>query len=455
MEIEKLVRRQRRFFGKGCTMSRAFRIQALDRLERTIKKNEGEIRHALYQDLHKSSFESYMTEVGMVLSELSFVKRHLKTWMKDKTVPTPLAQFPAKSFVTHEPYGVVLVMAPWNYPFMLCLDPLIGAIAAGNCCILKPSAYSKHVSAVIAKIIRQAFPPEFAAVVEGGRAENQELLEQRFDYIFFTGGVTVGRLVMEKAARYLTPVTLELGGKSPCIVDSTANLKMAAKRLVFGKYLNSGQTCVAPDYLLVQESVKEKFLVYVKHYIRQMFGEEPLKNPDYPRMINEKHYRRVMELLREGQIEIGGYGDEKRLQIAPTVLTGITEESPVMQEEIFGPVLPVLTFKETAEAVGFVKEREKPLALYLFTRDKRTERKVLRNLSFGGGCVNDTIIHLATPHMGFGGVGGSGMGSYHGKESFETFSHKKSVVRKSDMIDLPIRYQPYTKGKEWLLRRFL
>lgn len=455
MEIEKLVRRQRRFFGKGCTMSRAFRIQALDRLEKTIKKNEGEIRHALYQDLHKSSFESYMTEVGMVLSELSFVKRHLKTWMKDKTVPTPLAQFPAKSFVTHEPYGVVLVMAPWNYPFMLCLDPLIGAIAAGNCCILKPSAYSEHVSAVIAKIIRQAFPPEFVAVVEGGRAENQELLEQRFDYIFFTGGVTVGRLVMEKVARYLTPVTLELGGKSPCIVDSTANLKMAAKRLVFGKYLNSGQTCVAPDYLLVQESVKEEFLVYVKHYIRQMFGEAPLKNPDYPRMINEKHYRRVMELLREGQTEIGGYGDEKRLQIAPTVLTGITEKSPVMQEEIFGPVLPVLTFKETAEAVGFVKEREKPLALYLFTRDKRTERKVLRNLSFGGGCVNDTIIHLATPHMGFGGVGGSGMGSYHGRESFETFSHKKSVVRKSDMIDLPIRYQPYTEGKEWLLRRFL
>lgn len=265
----------------------------------------------------------------------------------------------------------------------------------------------------------------------------------------------MGRLVMEKAARYLTPVTLELGGKSPCIVDSTANLKMAAKRLVFGKYLNSGQTCVAPDYLLVQESVKEEFLVCVKHYIRQMFGEAPLKNPDYPRMINEKHYRRVMELLREGQTEIGGYGDEKRLQIAPTVLTGITEKSPVMQEEIFGPVLPVLTFKETAEAVGFVKEREKPLALYLFTRDKRTERKVLRNLSFGGGCVNDTIIHLATPHMGFGGVGGSGMGSYHGRESFETFSHKKSVVRKSDMIDLPIRYQPYTEGKEWLLRRFL
>ena len=292
-------------------------------------------------------------------------------------------------------------------------------------------------------------------MVEGGREENQELLEQRFDYIFFTGGVTVGRLVMEKAARNLTPVTLELGGKSPCIVDHTANLKMAAKRLVFGKYLNSGQTCVAPDYLLVQEDVKEEFLVYVKHFIRQMFGEEPLKNPDYPRMINEKHYHRVMGLLKDEKAETGGYGDEEHRQIAPTVLTSITEDSPVMQEEIFGPVLPVLTFGEIEEAIKFVKEREKPLALYLFTRDAKTEKRVLRNLSFGGGCINDTIIHLATPHMGFGGVGGSGMGSYHGKESFDTFSHKKSVVKKSDRIDLPIRYQPYTKGKEWLLRRFL
>lgn len=248
MEIDELVRGQRRFFEKGCTKSLAFRMQALERLERTVKRYEGEIRQALYQDLHKSSFESYMTETGLVLSELAFVKKHLKGWMREKTVHTPFAQFPARSFVTHEPFGVVLVMAPWNYPFMLCMDPLIGAIAAGNCCILKPSGYAKHVSAVIAKMIRETFPPEFAAVVEGGREENQELLEQRFDYIFFTGGVTVGRLVMEKAARYLTPVTLELGGKSPCIVDHTANLKMAAKRLVFGKYLNSGQTCVAPDY---------------------------------------------------------------------------------------------------------------------------------------------------------------------------------------------------------------
>lgn len=455
MKIDELVRGQRRFFEKGHTKSLAFRMQALERLEKIVKRNEGEIRHALYQDLHKSSFESYMTEMGMVFSELDFVKRHLKGWMRKKTVPTPLAQFPSRSFVTYEPYGVVLVMAPWNYPFMLCMDPLIGAVAAGNCCILKPSGYAKHVSAVIVKMIREAFPPEFVAVVEGGRAENQELLEQRFDYIFFTGGVTVGRLVMEKAARYLTPVTLELGGKSPCIVDNTANLKMAAKRLVFGKYLNSGQTCVAPDYLLVQEDVKEKFLVYVKHFIRQMFGKEPLKNPDYPRMINEKHYHRVMGLLKDEKAETGGYGDEKRLQIAPTVLTGITEGSPVMQEEIFGPVLPVLTFGEIEEAIKLIKEREKPLALYLFTRDARTEKRVLRNLSFGGGCINDTIIHLATPHMGFGGVGGSGMGSYHGKESFDTFSHKKSVVKKSDIIDLPIRYQPYTEGKEWLLRRFL
>ena len=455
MEIDKLVQCQRKFFDKGCTLTLAFRLRALERLEKSIKKHEGEIRHALYQDLHKSSFESYMTEVGMVLSELSFVKRHLRSWMKDKTVHTPLAQFPARSCVTHEPYGVVLVMAPWNYPFMLCLDPLIGAIAAGNCCILKPSAYSGHVSAVIAKMIRQAFPPEFVCVVEGGRAENQELLEQRFDYIFFTGGVTVGRLVMEKAARYLTPVTLELGGKSPCIVDRTANLKMAAKRLVFGKYLNSGQTCVAPDYLLVQEGAKEEFLIYVRHYIREMFGEAPLKNPDYPRMINEKHYHRVMGLLRDEKAEIGGYGDEKRLQIAPTVLTGITEKSPVMQEEIFGPVLPILTYDSINEAVNNIRAMSHPLALYIFAGDTHVAENVIARIGFGGGCINDTLIHLATSEMPFGGFGESGMGSYHGKTGFETFTHYKSIVDKKTWLDLPMRYQPYKKINNKLLHMFL
>lgn len=455
MEIEKLVEKQRQFFRKGITLSWNFRMQALCRLERAIREEEEAIRRALHRDLNKSSFESYMTEIGMTLSELAFVKKHLKSWMRCENVLTPLPQFPAKSFVMPEPYGVVLVMAPWNYPFMLCMAPLIGAIAAGNCCIVKPSAYSGAVSSAVARILGKVFPKEYVAVVEGGREENQKLLEQRFDYIFFTGGVTVGRLVMEKAARYLTPVTLELGGKSPCIVDKTADLSLTARRLVFGKFINSGQTCVAPDYLLVQESVKEELLRQIKKWTLRMYGERPLDNPDYPKMINDKHYHRVMGLIEGEKTIVGGYGDEHTLQIAPTVLDGITGESPVMQEEIFGSVLPVLTYKEIREAEDFVKDREKPLALYLFTRDKAVERRLLRSLSFGGGCVNDTIIHLATSRMGFGGVGGSGMGSYHGKESFDTFSHRKSLVKKSCLVDLPVRYPPYTTAKEWMLRRVL
>ena len=455
MEIEELVKKQRAYFYTGKTRSCGFRLKALERLEASIKRNEQEIQRALSSDLNKSSFESFMTEVGLTLSELSYARKHLAKWMREQRVLTPLSQFHARSYVIPEPYGVALVMSPWNYPFMLCLEPLIGAFAAGNCCVLKPSAYSPATSEVIKKIISEAFPEEYVAVVLGGRRENTQLLEQRFDYIFFTGGVQVGKMVMEKASRNLTPVTLELGGKSPCIVDETADLKLAAKRLVFGKYLNSGQTCVAPDYLLVHRSVKTELLGYVRHWITAMLGKEPLKNPDYPKMVNEKHYRRVLGLIQGEEILEGGYGCEKTLQIAPTVLDHITGESPVMQEEIFGPVLPVLTYDTLEEAVSFVREREKPLALYLFTRSRETEKKILGSLSFGGGCVNDTIIHLATSRMGFGGVGGSGMGSYHGKLSFDTFSHKKSMVKKYNWIDLPIRYQPYTSGKEKLLRMFL
>lgn len=455
MDVSALVKKQRAFFQKNKTLSYEFRMKALQRLEKVILQYEDEINQALFRDLHKSKFESYMTEVGMTLSELRYVKKHLKGWMKKHRVCTPLAQFHAQSFELSEPYGVVLVMAPWNYPFMLCMEPLIGAVAAGNCCIVKPSAYAPCVSAVINRILASAFAPEFIAVVEGGREENTALLEQQFDYIFFTGGVAVGKLVMEKAAKNLTPVTLELGGKSPCIVDQTADLKLAAKRLVFGKFLNSGQTCVAPDYLLVQEDVKQEFVEYLKLWTRKMLGEKPLQNPNYPKMINKKHYRRVMGLIEGEKVLEGGYGQEETLQIAPTILDGIDGESRVMQEEIFGPVLPVLTYKNIAEAEAFVKNREKPLALYLFTTNGETENRILKNLSFGGGCVNDTIIHLATSQMGFGGVGGSGMGSYHGRKSFETFSHKKSMVKKYNWIDLPIRYQPYIRGKEILLRMFM
>ena len=321
--------------------------------------------------------------------------------------------------------------------------------------MLKPSAYAPATSAAIKRLVEAVFPPEYVAVVEGGRAENTELLEQRFDYIFFTGGVKVGKLVMEKAAKNLTPVTLELGGKSPCIVDETADLKVAARRLAFGKFLNSGQTCVAPDYLLIQSSVKDRFLKLFRAETRRMYGKNPLENPDYPKIINEKHFNRIKGLMNSGTIFMGGEARERTLQIAPTVLDQVKPSDPVMQEEIFGPVLPVLTFETIDEAERFVLEREKPLACYIFTRNKETEKRLLGSLSFGGGCINDTIIHLATSRMGFGGVGNSGMGSYHGKKSFETFSHEKSIVKKYNWIDMPIRYQPYRKWKEQLLRLFL
>lgn len=455
MKIEKIVERQRKFFSTDRTKELRFRLEALNRLEMSIKEHEEDINAALKKDLNKSAFESYMTEVGMTLAELSYVKKNLPFWNMKNWKLSPLAQFHADSFTVSEPYGVVLVMSPWNYPFMLCMEPLIGAIAAGNCCVLKPSAYAPTVSKVVSDVIRDAFPGKYVAVVEGGRKENTELLEQRFDYIFFTGGVTVGKMVMEKASRNLTPVTLELGGKSPCIVTRDAKLSLAAKRLVFGKFLNSGQTCVAPDYLLIDERVKEEFLAYVVYWIEKMLGKEPLDNPDYPKMINEKHYQRVLNLIKGEKICCGGYGNQDTLQITPTVLEDVSWDAPVMQEEIFGPILPVLTFKTLDEAIEKVKEREKPLALYLFTQRKDVEEKVLRTLSFGGGCINDTIIHLTISRMGFGGVGNSGMGSYHGKKSYETFSHEKSIVKKHTWIDLPIRYMPYTKGKEMLLRMFL
>ena len=390
----------------------------------------------------------------MTLAELGYVEKHLARWMRDRHCPTPLAQFHARSFVVSQPYGVVLVMSPWNYPFMLAMEPLIGALAAGNCCVVKPSAYAPATSAVIRDILSACFPPELAAAVEGGRAENQALLDQRFDYIFFTGGVAVGREVMEKAARHLTPVTLELGGKSPCIVDATARLDLAAKRLVFGKLLNCGQTCVAPDYLLIDRRVKRPFLALVEKWIAAMYGGA-LDNAGYVRMVNRKHFDRVMGLIDPAKVVLGGRGDPETLKIQPTILDDVSPDDPVMQEEIFGPVLPVLTFDHVEQAQAFVREREHPLALYLFSQDKGVQERFLRQVSFGGGCINDTIIHLATSRMPFGGVGNSGMGGYHGRASFDTFSHQKSIVKKSTWMDLPVRYAPYTPWKERLLRLFL
>ena len=413
MEIEGLVKKQRAYFRTQATKDLEIRRNALKKLRSAIRDMEAEIHAALRADLNKSDMEAYMSETGMVLSELTYQLRHMEQWAKPKRVHTPLAQFSAKSWTQFEPYGVVLVIAPWNYPFQLSLEPAIGAIAAGNTVIIKPSAYASATSAIIAKLIRRCFPSEYVAVVEGGRRENTELLEQRFDYIFFTGGVEVGRLVMEKASRYLTPITLELGGKSPCIVDRSANLKLAARRIAFGKFLNAGQTCVAPDYVYVEASVKNEFLAYLQDSLHTF------------------------------------------CQIEPTVIENISWDNAIMQEEIFGPLLPILTFTDLDEVVQTLLDKEKPLALYLFSEQKQNQHRVLSPLSYGGGCINDTIIHLATSAMGFGGVGLSGMGSYHGYDSFQTFSHRKSIVKKANWIDLPFRYHPYTTCKQRLVRLFL
>ena len=455
MNIDQLVSAQRAYFAKGETLDLSFRRRALKRLKAAILAHENDINAALRADLNKSASETYMCETGMTLAELSYMLRRMNRWAKPQPVLTPLAQFHARSFTVKNPYGVTLIMSPWNYPFMLTMEPLIGALAAGNCCVVKPSAYAPVTSAVIRTIISECFPPEYVAVVEGGRKENQALLDQRFDYIFFTGGVTVGKEVMRKAAEHLTPVSLELGGKSPCIVDSTAKLDLAAKRLAFGKLLNCGQTCVAPDYLLIDRKIKDEFLGYLKKHITAMIGGNALENQSYVRMVSRRHYDRVMGLIDPAKVVFGGKGNPDTLHIQPTIMDGVTPDDAVMQEEIFGPVLPVIAYDSIDEAIDFINSREHPLALYLFSEDRAAQERFLHAVPFGGGCLNDTIIHLATSRMGFGGVGQSGMGSYHGKKSFDTFSHEKSIVNKSTWMDLPVRYMPYGKIKDALLRIFL
>lgn len=453
MDKKTIVEKQREYYQSGATRGYDFRLDGLKKLQQAIRGYESKICDALLSDLGKQPLESYMTEVGMVLDEVRFHIRHLKGWMRDKRVPTPLAQFHAVSFVSPEPKGVVLIMAPWNYPLLLNLDPLIGAISAGNCAVVKPSAYAPATSQVIVNLISQIFPPEYISVVQGGRQENTELLQQRYDHIFFTGSNKVGKIVMQAAAKHLTPVTLELGGKSPAIVDASADLKLAAKRIAFGKLLNGGQTCVAPDYVLVEESVRDELLQNFREVLSEKFPNGDYDN--HAHIINDRHYQEKKELVKGQTVAFGGGFDDEKRKIEPTVLIDVDPESPVMQEEIFAPVLPVLTWTKLEEAIEFVGVRPKPLALYLFTGDRKVEARVLKGCSFGGGCINDTVIHLATPYMGFGGVGQSGMGSYHGKYSFDTFTHYRSIVRKSTWLDLPLRYHPYTDQKFNLIRRLL
>lgn len=437
------IQSQREFFSAGKTRDIQFRIAMLHRLRDAIKKHECEIMAALKLDLNKSEFEAYATEIGLVLEEIKYVVRHLPAWARPRRVKTPLMHFPSSSVLYTEPYGVALVMSPWNYPFQLAMVPLIGALAAGNTCVLKPSEYSFHTAEIIEKIIGEVFREEYVAVVRGGREANKSLLDEKFDYIFFTGSPQVGRTVMEAAAKHLTPVTLELGGKSPCIVDETANIALAAKRIVWGKFLNAGQTCVAPDYVMAQASVKDKLIMEMKKYIALFYGENPLQSGEYPKIINKKHFERILGLLEGGHVLAGGESNQDTLQIAPAILDHVTWESPVMQEEIFGPVLPVMEFQSLSDALAAVRDRPKPLAFYLFTTSKQNETYAMQNASFGGGCVNDTIIHLTNPHLPFGGVGESGMGQYHGKNSYDTFTHQKGVIKKSNLLDIPLRYPPF------------
>ncbi len=453
-KIQLLLKKQRLFFATGTTKDIAFRRAMLKDLYNAIKKNEEFIADALKQDLGKPYFEAYGTEIGYTLEEIRLHRKKVTSWARKKSVSSPVTILPAKSFILPEPYGVSLIMAPWNYPFQLLMAPLIGSMSAGNCAILKPSEISSNTEKIITKIIKDTFPEEYIAVVTGGKETNQALLSERFDYIFFTGGPFLGKIVMQAASNFLTPLTLELGGKSPAIVSEDANIEVSAKRLAWGKFINAGQTCVAPDYVLVQSSVKDTLLEAMKNQIHIFYGENIEASPDYPRIVSANHFKRLKNYLKEGDIYVGGNTNSKELYIEPTIMTNVKETSPLMTEEIFGPILPVMEFNTIDDAIVFVNNRDKPLAQYLFTNNKKVEKTVLEKTSFGGGCVNDTIIHLANAKLPFGGVGTSGMGSYHGKKSFETFSHFKSMVKNPTFISNPIIYPPY-KNKVKLLKYFM
>ncbi|GEM01871.1 aldehyde dehydrogenase (NAD+) [Halolactibacillus halophilus] len=441
---------QKSYYKSGQTRPLQHRLTALNHLKDTIKRYEAEVIEALHQDLNKSEFESYTTEIGILYTEIDYTIKHLKKWMKPKKVKTALTHVGTKGKIYPDPYGVTLIIAPWNYPFQLAMAPLIGAIAGGNTAIVKPSELTPHTAEVIKKIITAAFIPEFIAVKQGGVDVSQQLLDTPFDYIFFTGSVNVGKIVMEKASKYLTPHTLELGGKSPAIVHEDASLKLAAKRIAWGKFINAGQTCVAPDYVYVHQDVKDDFLTYLTDAIEDLYSHQPLENPDYTHIVSDKHFDRLTHFLDDGTLFYGGDTNKETRAIAPTVLTDITWDRPVMAEEIFGPILPVMTYENLDFIIDDITKQPKPLALYLFTERDYTREKVIAEIPFGGGCINDTIYHLATPYLPFGGVGQSGTGNYHGKFSFDTFTHQKSILKQTTMFDVPLRYPNQKAGLKWV-----
>ncbi|NEZ76454.1 aldehyde dehydrogenase [Clostridium botulinum] len=450
--IRNILEKQKSFFDKGYTKDINFRIEALKKLKHNIKINENNIFKALNIDLNKSEFETFITEIGIVYDEINGAIKNIKKWSKPKKVKTPITNFLASSYIYNEPYGVALIMSPWNYPFQLIMAPLVGAISAGNCVLLKPSELAIETEKIIVKIIKDTFSDEYIGVITGGIEESTALLKEKFDYIFYTGGINVGKIVMRAAAEHLTPITLELGGKSPCIVDKDANIDLAARRIAWGKFLNAGQTCVAPDYLVVHRNIKEKLISSIENYIIEFFGENSFESEDYPRIINERHFKRLEGYLKEGKIVSGGNTDINNLYIEPTIIEGINFENRIMEEEIFGPIFPVIEFEYIDKVIDIVKNNPKPLALYYFSENKEKQEFIIKNISFGGGCINDTIMHLSTSTLPFGGVGSSGIGGYHGRASFDTFSHKKSILKKSNLIDIKIRYAPF-KGKINLAKR--
>ena len=454
VRLSQIVKEQKEFFASGKTLDVKFRKAMLSALYAAIKSELDLIHGALEADLGKSDSESYMCETGLVLSEISYMLKHIKKFSEPQRVKTPLAQFASKSYRLPSPYGTVLVMSPWNYPFLLAMGPLVDALAAGNTVVLKTSSSSPNTDAAVKTVIERVFPREYVAVVYGGDI-NAELWNEKYDYVFFTGSKRVGLFVYEQAAKNLTPVTLELGGKSPCIVDKTAKIGLAAKRIVWGKFLNCGQTCVAPDYIFCAEEIKDKLVDEIKKQIEKQFGFKPLDNGDYGKIVNEKHFDRINGLIDESKVVYGGKSDKAALKIEPTVLDNIAFDDAVMGEEIFGPVLPVITYKDENEILSYVSSHDSPLALYVFSSDKKFINRITRNLGFGGGCVNDVVIHLATSYMPFGGFGASGMGAYHGKVGFQTFTHYKSIVDKKTFVDLPMRYQPYKKRNDKLVKFFL
>ncbi|NWK70841.1 aldehyde dehydrogenase [Bacillus paramycoides] len=454
MSISSIVNKQKEYFYKGHTRSVEIRKSNLQKLYDGIQRFEDEIFQALKVDLNKSIHESFTTEIGYVLKEISFQMQHISSWSKPRRVRTALTHFGSKGKIVPEPYGVTLIIAPWNYPFQLAIAPLVGALAAGNTVILKPSELTPNVSKVLEKMLEELFTEELVAVVEGGVEESTALLKEPFDYIFFTGSVGVGKVVMEAAAKNLTPLTLELGGKSPCIVHKDAKLDVTARRIVWGKFLNAGQTCVAPDYMYVHSSVKEQLIKALRHEIAEQYGKDALQNDSYVRIVSERHFERLCTFLQDGNPVIGGNYKKETLHIEPTVLTNVTWQDSVMEDEIFGPILPILEYDKIEDVIETIQQHPKPLALYVFSEDKGVQEKVTRNISYGGGCINDVVYHLATPYLPFGGVGSSGLGGYHGKESFRTFSHYKSILSQSTAFDMKIRYSS-TKSALKFIRKLL